>query len=126
MANTGRPRSTGSSSKGSSKKSTSRTTTRSNTSRRTTKSAPVKTESGFAGLVKKFAASRAAMPVIFLASVILITGIDLLVSWNNYGTFFKILGVEILIAVIVWVILTLVFSRKNLKDSDGASIEDEV
>ncbi len=66
------------------------------------------------------------MPLIFIASVILIVGIDLLVSWNKYEMFFKILGVEILIAVIVWVILTLVFSGRNKKDNDSASLEDEV
>ena len=76
-------------------------------------------------MIGKFAASKAAMPLIFIAAVILLTGIDLLVSWNNYGLFFKILGVEILIAVFVWVILTLVFSRKNTKDPDS-SLEDEV
>lgn len=125
MANSGRPRSTGSSSRGSSKKSSSGKTTRSNASRRTTRSAPVRTESVSQEFFKKFAASKAAMPVIFLAAVILIVGIDLLVSWNSYGLFFKILGVEILIAVIVWVILTLVFSRKSSKDPDD-SLEDEV
>ena len=38
--------------------------------------------------------------------------------------FFKILGIEILIAVIVWVVLTLVFSRAK-KDTDNAPVEDE-
>ena len=66
------------------------------------------------------------MPLIFIASVILITGIDLLISWNKYEMFFKILGVEILVAVIVWVILTLVFSGRAKKDNSSASLEDEV
>ena len=38
--------------------------------------------------------------------------------------FFKILGIEILIAVIVWVVLTLVFSRAK-KDTDNTPVEDE-
>ena len=66
------------------------------------------------------------MPLIFIASVILITGIDLLVSWNKYEMFFKILGIEILIAVVVWVILTLVFSGRTKKDTDSGSAEDGV
>ena len=66
------------------------------------------------------------MPLIFIASVILITGIDLLVSWNKYEMFFKILGIEILIAVVVWVILTLVFSGRTKKDTDSGSDEDGV
>ena len=65
------------------------------------------------------------MPLIFIAAVLVITGIDLLVSWNKFELFFKILGVEILIAVAVWIVMTLVFSRKNTKDSNEP-LEDEV
>jgi xanthine/uracil permease len=65
------------------------------------------------------------MPLIFIAAVLLITGLDLLISWNKFEMFFKILGVEILIAVIVWVVLTLVFSGRTKKDSDNESAEDE-
>lgn len=125
MANTGRSRSSGSSrsSKSSSSKKPARSSGSRSTSRKTT--APVQTESGASSLFKRFASSRAAMPVIFIAASLLIVGIDLLVSWDNYLTFFKILGVEVLLAVIVWVILTLVFSGKKNKDSDSA-VEDEV
>ena len=66
------------------------------------------------------------MPVIFIAVSLLIVGIDLLISWNSYETFFKILGVEVLLAVVVWVILTLVYSGKNKKVTDSISSEDEV
>ena len=126
MANTsksGRSRSN-SSSRGS-KKSPSKSSTRSNTTRRTTKSAPVANDSVIESGFKKFASSKAATPVIFIAAVLLITGIDLLVSWNKFELFFKILGVEILIAVAVWIVMTLVFSRRNTKDS-SESLEDEV
>jgi Na+-translocating ferredoxin:NAD+ oxidoreductase RnfE subunit len=127
MANTGRSRSSGSS-RGS-KSSTSKKSTRSSGSRSTsrkTTTAPVQTESGASSLFKKFASSRAAMPVIFIAASLLIVGIDLLISWNSYQTFFKILGVEVLLAVVVWVILTLVYSGKNKKGADSISSEDEV
>lgn len=66
------------------------------------------------------------MPIIFIAASLLIVGIDLLISWNSYETFFKILGVEVLLAVVVWVILTLVYSGKNKKGVDSISSEDEV
>ena len=84
------------------------------------------TETEEESVIRRFASSKAAMPLIFIASVILITGIDLLISWNKYEMFFKILGVEILVAVIVWVILTLVFSGRAKKDNSSASLEDEV
>ena len=129
MANTSRSRSGSSSRGGSSRKSTSKTaarSSRSNSSRKTTaKSAPVQTETGFSAAFKKFASTRAALPIIFLGVVILLVGIDLLVSWNQYELFFKILGVEILIAVVIWIILTLVFSKRAGQDSDSA-VEDEV
>ena len=119
MANSTRSRSA-SSSRGA-KKSTSGKSARSTSTRRTTtrNSAPVQEESGFVGLVKKFASSKASSPIIFIAAVLLIVGIDLLISWNKYAMFFKILGIEVLLAVIVWVILTLVFSRKKNTDPDG-------
>ncbi len=125
MANTGRSRSSGSSrsSKSSSSKKPARSSGSRSTSRKTT--APVQTESGASSLFKRFASSRAAMPVIFIAASLLIVGLDLLISWNSYETFFKILGVEVLLAVVVWVILTLVFSGKKNKDTDSA-VEDEV
>ncbi len=129
MANTTRSRSGSSSRGGSSRKSTSKTaarSTRSNSSRKTTaKSAPVQTETGFSAAFKKFASTRAAMPVIFLGCIILLVGIDLLISWNQYELFFKILGIEILIAVVIWIVLTLVFSKRVTSDS-GNTAEDEV
>lgn len=112
-------------------RSTSKKTTRSQSSRssfsrsNSRKNAPVREDTGFAEVVKKFAASKAASPIIFIAAVLLIVGIDLLVSWNKYDLFFKILGIEVLIAVVVWVILTLVFSRKKNTDSED-EYEDEV
>ena len=62
---------------------------------------------------------RLLMPVIFIAVVLVITGIDLLFAWNDYSRFFKILGIELLVAVIVW-ILKLVFAKsKTSEDSDS-------
>ena len=118
MANTSRSRSTGSS-RGA-KRSTSGKTARSTSTRRTSgrTAVPVQEESGFVTAVKKFAASKASSPIIFIAAVLLIVGIDLLISWDRYAMFFKILGIEVLLAVIVWVILTLVFSGKKNADSD--------
>ena len=124
MANTTRSRS-GSSSKGASKKGASKSSARSKTTRKTTaRSAPVQTESGFSSAFSKFASSKVAKPLIYLAVVILIVGIDLLVSWNKYEMFFKILGVEILIAVVIWIVLTLVFSKRAGSDSNSSPVDE--
>ena len=124
MANSGRSRSTGTTSRSTAKKSSSKSGARSNTTRKTTKSspAPAQSGSGLSDAFGKFASSKAASPLIFLAAVFLIVGIDLLVSWNKFEMFFKILGIEILVAVVIWGILTLVFSRK----SSNTEPEDEV
>lgn len=59
------------------------------------------------------------MPLIFIAVVLVITGIDLLFAWNDFSRFFKILGIELLVAVIVW-ILKLVFAKsKTSEDTDS-------
>ena len=64
------------------------------------------------------------MPLIFIAVVLVIVGIDLLISWNDFSGFFKILGVELLAAVIVW-ILKMVFSKsKTSDDSDGRNVSE--
>ncbi len=122
MANTGRSRS-GSSSKSSKRTSSSKSGSSSKRTAQARKNTQVQTESAFSDGLQKFASSKAAMPLIFLASVILIIGLDLLVSWNKYELFFKILGVEVLIAVIVWGVLTLVFSgKKNLNGSSSDEV----
>ena len=117
------------SSKTSSSKKPARTTSRSTSSRATStrkKAAPEPQESGASEVVKKFASSKAAKPLIFIAAVLLITGIDLLISWDKFEMFFKILGIEVLVAAVIWIILTLVFSSKKNMDSDGEPLEDEV
>ena len=129
---TGTGRSSSRSSKSSSSKKPARTTSsshstasRSSSSRKRT-TTPAPQESGASEVVKKFASSKVAKPLIFIAAVLLITGIDLLVSWDKFELFFKILGIEVLAAAIVWIILTLVFSSKKNMESDGEPLEDEV
>lgn len=127
MANTGRPRSGTSSKNAKSSSSGKKTSTSSKRSASGSRyvQPQVQTGSGFSEGLKRFSASKAAAPLIFFAVVLLLVGIDLLVSWNKFGLFFKILGVEILIAVIIWAVLTLVFSGKNSKvtaDNSGDEV----
>lgn len=63
---------------------------------------------------------KMAMPLIFIAAIIVIVGIDLLLSWNDFSGFFKILGIELLVAVVVW-ILKLVFSKSKSSDDSADS-----
>ena len=63
---------------------------------------------------------RLAAPLIVVAGILVIVGIDLLISWNDFSRFFKILGIELLVAVIVW-ILKLVFA-KSKSSEDTAEV----
>ncbi len=126
MANTGRSRSGNTSARRTSGTNTKKPARSSSARRTTKKSAPVQQKAPESdSFLKKFASSKAAQPLIFIAAVLLIVGIDLLVSWNKYEMFFKILGVEILIALVAWGVLTLVYAGKKPK-SAGAPSEDEV
>lgn len=58
---------------------------------------------------------RLALPLIVIAGILVVVGIDLLISWNDFSRFFKILGIELLVAVVVWV-LKLVFSKAQSSD----------
>lgn len=75
-------------------------------------------------LLEKFVSSsimaKMAMPLIFIAAVLVIVGIDLLLSWNDFSGFFKILGIELLVAVVIW-ILKLVFSKSKTSDDTADS-----
>lgn len=105
-----------SSSAGTRKASTGR---QSSSSRR---SAPVQPEPGFIEKVKANPLlSHLMMPIIFIIVVLVIIGIDLLFAWNDFSRFFKILGVEILAAVIVW-ILKMVFSKQNSSEDSVSEV----
>ncbi|MBR6487986.1 MAG: hypothetical protein IKT20_03680, partial [Clostridiales bacterium] len=61
--------------------------------------------------------SRMMLPVIFIIAVLVIVGLDLLFAFNDFSRFFKILGVEILAAVIVWVLKMVFAKSKSSEDS---------
>ena len=61
------------------------------------------------------------MPIIFIIVVLAIVAIDILFAWNDFSRFFKILGVEILAAVIVW-ILKMVFSKTNSSEDSVSEV----
>ena len=86
------------------------------------RSAPVQPEPGFAERIKSSPIlSRMMMPIIFIIVVMVIVGIDLLFAWNDFSRFFKILGVEILAAVIVWV-LKMVFSKSRSSEDPVSEV----
>ena len=60
----------------------------------------------------------------FFAPVVTIVAIfDLLFSWNNFELFFKILGVELILAFTVWIINLMVSLGRDKKNTDSYSDE---
>ncbi len=70
-----------------------------------------------------FKDSRFFAPVITILAVFLIIGLDLLFSWNNFELFFKILGVELILAFAVWIINLMVSLGREKKNTDSYSDE---
>ena len=76
--------------------------------------------SGAADIWDMFKTSRFFAPVVTIVAIFLIIGLDLLFSWNNYELFFKILGVELIIAFAVWIINLMISLGKDAKNNTGS------
>ena len=106
-----------------------RTTTKKQASKKpanTTKKPPVKRQepvisenkSNPADYFHAFSRSRFFKPVVTVLAILVVFGIDLLISLNHYDKFFKIMGIEIiLVAVILVIILAISTSRSGKKET---------
>ncbi len=90
----------------------------SSASSRTKNTAPQKGAVGFGDYLHMFIRSKAFVPVITVVIIALIIGLDFLFSMNDYNKFFTILGVELLIALICWIIITLIGIGKRRSEQD--------
>ncbi len=71
---------------------------------------------GFADYFHAFTKSRFFFPVTTVVVITVVILLDLLFAWNYYDRFFKILGFELLIFGIIWVIgLVLSFGESTPK-----------
>ena len=60
-----------------------------------------------------FSKSKFFKPVVAVLIVLVVIGLDLLISWNNYDRFFKMLGIEILITAVILVLKLALSSNKS-------------
>ncbi|MCR5617323.1 MAG: hypothetical protein K6F83_03430 [Clostridiales bacterium] len=94
------------------------TTTKKSTASKTASRKPAKTskaseeKSRFSDYFHAFSKSRFFAPVVMIIVILAVFGIDLLISLNKYDRFFKILGIEILIAAVILVIMLALSSNK--------------
>ncbi|MCR4670405.1 MAG: hypothetical protein K5643_04360 [Saccharofermentans sp.] len=73
---------------------------------------------GFGDYLHHFIHTKAFVPVTAIFAIALIIGLDFLFSLNDYTKFFTILGVELLIALICWIVaMLIIFGRR--KSSEG-------
>lgn len=91
--------------------SSSSSSSRKSSSRTSSASAPSST---FIDYFHAFSKTRVFAPVAAVVILTVLILLDLLIAWNNYDRFFKILGFELLIAGIIWVIgLVLSFGESS-------------
>lgn len=102
------------------KKSSSSRSRSSASSSRSRQSAPKKDAVGFGDYFHMFMKSKASVPVITILVIAVIIGLDFLFSMNDYNKFFTILGVELLIALVCWIIITLIGIGKRKSEQDRA------
>lgn len=61
----------------------------------------------FKDLFHRFSKTRFFRPLLIFVITVLIIGLDLLISWNSYNVFFMLVGIELLIGLIIWIVMLL-------------------
>jgi hypothetical protein len=78
-------------------------------SHRSVKSAP-----SFASFFLKFAKNPAGKALLYVLGVLVIVGLDILLTLNNFDRFFVLLGIELILSVLIgWVIFVI---KDRIKD----------
>ncbi|MBR4495473.1 MAG: hypothetical protein K6A37_09265 [Saccharofermentans sp.] len=83
---------------------TSSSSSRSSSKKRSSSKSSSSAVSTFADYFHAFSKTRAFVPVMSVLVITVLVLLDLLLAWNDYDRFFKILGFELLIVGIIWVI----------------------
>lgn len=99
----------------SSARSTARTTTRSR------KQDDV-VEVGFGDYWHYFTKTKVFIPIMTIIVSAVIVGLDLLIAWNSYQRFFLFLGIEVIIAAVIWLII-MIYSLGSEKRSGNPDSE---
>ena len=74
-------------------------------------------EVGFGDYWHAFTKTRVFVPIMVIVVTAFLVGLDLLIAWNDYHRFFLFLGVELLVAAIVW-LFRMIYSIGTDKNSD--------
>lgn len=74
-------------------------------------------EVGFGDYWHAFTKTRVFVPIMVIVVTAILVGLDLLIAWNDYHRFFLFLGIELIIAAVVW-LFRMIFSIGSDKNSD--------
>lgn len=126
MANT-KKKSTNKSSTRKTSTSTRKTTTKKKPAATKTQAKPKQVSMNFSDepslisvMFSKFSETRAFIPTVIILGIVLIIGLDLLFTLNDYSKFFFVLGIEVIIAFLVW----LFFAALNTLNSNNNQNKD--
>ncbi|MBR2523625.1 MAG: hypothetical protein IKE53_04210 [Clostridiales bacterium] len=75
-------------------------------------------EVGFGDYWHAFTKTKVFVPIMTVVISVLLVGLDLLISWNDFSRFFLFLGIEIIAAAVVWLIMTIYSFGSEKKNSD--------
>ena len=67
-----------------------------------------------------FSKTRAFFPVMTVLIITVVVLLDLLISWNNFDRFFLILGIELVVVAVIWIIGLVMSIGNEAQNSDTA------
>ena len=76
-------------------------------------------EVGFGDYWHAFSKTRVFVPVMTILITAVLTGLDLLVAWNDYGRFFLFLGIELIAAAVIWLCIMIYSFNSEKKNREG-------
>ena len=79
-------------------------------------------EVGFGDYWHYFTKTKVFLPIMTVVISAVIVGLDLLIAWNSYQRFFLFLGVEVIIAAVIWLII-MIYSLGSEKRSGNTDQE---
>lgn len=79
-------------------------------------------EVGFGDYWHYFTKTKVFLPIMTILISAVIVGLDLLIAWNSYQRFFLFLGIEVIIAAVIWLII-MIYSLGSEKRSENSDKE---
>lgn len=65
-----------------------------------------------------FSKTKAFFPVMTVLIITVVVLLDLLISWNNFDRFFLILGIELVVVAVIWIIGLVMSIGNEAQNSD--------